>query len=35
MSGRFGNGWLDEVAVYDYPLTAAQIAEHARIGRGE
>lgn len=27
-------GTLDEVAVYDYPLTAARVAEHARHGRG-
>lgn len=35
MSGRFGNGWLDEVAVYDYPLTAEQVGSHFNLGHGE
>ncbi len=35
MPGRFGNGWLDEVAIYDYALSPVQIADRYRVGCGD
>ncbi|MCG3147183.1 MAG: hypothetical protein PCFJNLEI_00621 [Verrucomicrobiae bacterium] len=35
MAGRFGDGWLDEVAVYAHVLTSERIQAHYRAGRRE